>query len=51
MQLDEAGTLATFKARRSEIFLPLVSNRGSRIVQLDWTVSVEPSAGWIGAIR
>jgi adenylate cyclase len=34
MQLDEAGTLAALKARRSEILRPLVSKHHSRIVKL-----------------
>jgi adenylate cyclase len=34
MQADEAGTLATLKARRSEILQPVVSKHGGRIVKL-----------------
>jgi adenylate cyclase len=34
MQLDEAGTLATLKARRSEVFQPLVSKHHGRIVKV-----------------
>ena len=34
MQLDEAGTLAALKTRRSEILQPLVSKHHGRIVKL-----------------
>src|SRR5512143_3429042 len=34
MQLDEAGTLAALKSRRSEILQPVVSTHHGRIVKL-----------------
>ena len=34
MQVDEAGTLATLKARRSEVLQPIVSRHHGRIVKL-----------------
>ena len=34
MQLDEAGTLAALKARRTEILQPLVSKHHGRIIKV-----------------